>query len=105
MARASRADRETRREGRAGDHRRIGARRLLGWAALTAGAASNAADLLLAPEDYEMGVGAGVTSTVAPAWEAWFWVVAAGCAALAGGVLVRWALQDRGTSRVTRPTA
>jgi len=34
VARASRADRETRRDGRTGDHRRIGARRLLGWAAL-----------------------------------------------------------------------
>jgi uncharacterized membrane protein YkvA (DUF1232 family) len=34
VARASRADRETRRESRTGDHRGIGARRLLGWAAL-----------------------------------------------------------------------
>jgi Protein of unknown function (DUF1232) len=34
VARASRADRDTRHESRAGDHRGIGARRLLGWAAL-----------------------------------------------------------------------
>ena len=34
MARASREDRDTRRESRAGDHQRMGARRLLGWAAL-----------------------------------------------------------------------
>lgn len=78
---------------------------LLAWAALAATVASHAGDLLLAPEDYEMGVGAGAPSTVAPAWEAWFWVVAAGCAALAGAVLVRWALRERGAARVTRPTA
>jgi hypothetical protein len=77
---------------------------LLGWAALAAGFASRAADLLLAPIDYEMGVGAGVTSTVAPAWQTWLWTVAAACAGLAGAVLVRRALLYRGVARAARPT-
>jgi hypothetical protein len=78
---------------------------LLGWAALSATVAAHTADLLLTPVDDEMGVGPGVMSSVAPAWETWFWVVAAGCAALAGGVLIRWALQERGASRAPDPTA
>ncbi len=78
---------------------------LLGWAALAAAVASRAADLLLAPVDYEMGVGPGETSTVAPAWAAYFWTVAVICAALAGALLVRWALAGRAAARVSRPAA
>jgi hypothetical protein len=78
---------------------------LLGWAALAAAVASRAADLLLAPVNYEMGVGPGVTSTLAPAWATYFWTVAAVCAALAGALLVRWALAGRAAARVSRPAA
>ena len=78
---------------------------LLGWAALAASVASRAADLFLAPVDYEMGVGPGVTATVAPAWQAYFWTVAALCAVLAGGLLVRTALANREAARVTRRAA
>ena len=78
---------------------------LLGWAALAASVASRAADLFLAPVDYEMDVGPGATATVAPAWQAYFWTVAALCAVLAGGLLVRTALANRETARVTRRAA
>jgi len=78
---------------------------LLGWAALTAAVASRAADLLLAPVNYEMGVGPGVTSTMAPAWETYFWTIAAACAVLAGALLVRWAVVDRPAASVSRPAA
>jgi hypothetical protein len=78
---------------------------LLGWAALAAAVASRAPDLLLAPVDYEMGVGPGETSVVAPAWETYFWTVAAVCAALAAVSLVRWTLAGRSAARVSRPAA
>ena len=68
---------------------------LLGWAALAAAVASRAAELFLAPVNYASGDGPGVTSTVAPAWATYFWTVAAACAALAGALLVRWALAGR----------
>ncbi len=78
---------------------------LLGWAALSASVASRAADLFLAPVDYELGVGPGATATVAAAWQAYFWTVAAVCAVLAGGLLVRTALANREAARVTRRAA
>jgi hypothetical protein len=78
---------------------------LLGWAALAAAVASRATELFLAPVNYEMGVGPGETSSVAPAWATYFWTVAAVCAALAGALLVRWALAGRAAARVSRPTA
>ena len=78
---------------------------LLGWAALATAVASHAADLFLAPIDYELGVGPGVTSAVSPSWESWFWTVAVVCAALAGGLLTRWALADRAAARLRRPAA
>lgn len=78
---------------------------LLAWAALTAAVASRAAGLLLAPVDYEMGVGPGLTSTVAPAWATYFWTVAVICAGLAAALLVRWALADRAATRLRRPAA
>ena len=77
---------------------------LLGWAALAAAVASRAADLFLAPVDYEMGVGPGTTSVAAPAWQTYFWTVAAVCAALAGALLVRWALAGRSAAHISRPT-
>ena len=78
---------------------------LIGWAALATAVASHAADLFLAPIDYELGVGPGVTSVASPSWESWFWTVAAVCAALAGGLLARWALADRAAARLRRPAA
>ena len=78
---------------------------LLGWAALAAAVASRAAQLFLAPVNYASGDGPGVTSVVAPAWEAYFWAVAATCAALAGALLVRRALESRSAARISRPTA
>ncbi len=78
---------------------------LFGWAALSASLASRAADLFLAPVDYEMGVGAGATSSVAGAWGTYFWTMAAVCAALAGALLARWGLASRAAAGVTRPTA
>ena len=74
---------------------------LLTWAALTTAAASHAAGLFLAPVDYEMGIGPDVPAEVAPAWEAYFWTVAASCAALAAALLVRWALASRAAARVS----
>jgi hypothetical protein len=74
---------------------------LLGWAALAAAVASRAAELLLAPVDYEMGVGPGVTSVVAPAWEAYFWTVAAACAVLAVALLVRRAVMASSAAGVS----
>ena len=73
--------------------------------ALAAAVASHAADLFLAPLDYELGVGPGVLSAVSPPWESWFWTVAALCASLAGGLLARWALADRAAARLRRPAA
>jgi hypothetical protein len=78
---------------------------LLVWAALAAAGASRTAQLLLAPVNFEMGVGPGTTSVVAPAWATYFWTVAAVCTALAGALLVRWALAGRSAARVSRPTA
>lgn len=52
-----------------------------------------------------MGIGPGVTSVVAPAWATYFWAVAAICAALAGALLVRWALAVRAAASVSRPAA
>jgi hypothetical protein len=78
---------------------------LLGWAALTAAVASRTTDLLLAPVNYEMGVGLGETSTVAPAWATYFWTVAVICVALAGALLVRRALAGRSAAHVSRPAA
>jgi len=78
---------------------------LLGWAALAAAVASRAAQLFLAPVNLMSGDGPGVTSTVAPAWATYFWTVAAVCAALAGALLVRWALAGRAAARVSRPAA
>ena len=78
---------------------------LVGWAALATAVASHAADLFLAPIDYELGVGPGVTSVASPSWESWFWTLAAVCAALAGGLLARWALADRAAARLRRPAA
>lgn len=68
---------------------------LLGWAALSAAVASRAAGLFLAHVNYEMGVGPGEPSVVAPAWGAWFWTVTAVCTVLAAALLVRWALAVR----------
>lgn len=68
---------------------------LLGWAALAVAVATHATQLFLAPEDPERGIGAGVASDVAPAWQAYFWTAAALCAALAGALLTRWALAGR----------
>ena len=76
---------------------------LLGWAGLTTSVASRAADLFLAPVNLMSGDGPGVTSTVAPAWATYFWTVAAVCAALAGALLVRWALAGRSAAHVSRP--
>jgi hypothetical protein len=78
---------------------------LLGWAALAAAVATHAADLFLAPIDYELGVSPAATSAVASSWESWFWAVAALCAALAGGLLARWALAHSAAARVRRPAA
>ena len=78
---------------------------LLVWAVAAALVAARAGQLFLAPVDYELGVGTGVAAAVAPAWQAYFWTVAAVCAALAGGLLVRWALASRAVASVTRPAA
>lgn len=78
---------------------------LLGWAGLAASVASRAADLFLAPVNMMSGAGPGVTSAAAPAWQTWFWVVAAVCAGLAAGLLVRSALASRTAARLTHPAA
>ncbi len=78
---------------------------LLVWAALAAAVASRASELFIAHVNYEMGVGPGTASSVAPAWATWFWTVAAICAALACALLVRWALAGRAAARVSRPAA
>ena len=78
---------------------------LLGWAALAASVASRASGLFIAHVNYEMDIGPGTTSSVAPSWATYFWTVAAVCAALAGALLVRWALAGRAAARVSRPAA
>lgn len=74
---------------------------LLVWAALTAAVASRATELFLAPVNYASGDGPGVTSTVAPAWATYFWTVAAGCAALAGALLVRRVAMSRSAASLS----
>jgi hypothetical protein len=78
---------------------------LLGWAALAASVASRASELFIAHVNYEMGVGPGTASSVAPAWAAWFWTIAVICGLLAGALLVRWALAGRTAARVSRTAA
>ena len=53
------------------------------WAAGAAIVAASAQRIFLAPEDFELGIGAGVPSTAAPTWAAYFWIVAAVAALLA----------------------
>jgi hypothetical protein len=71
---------------------------MLVWAGTSAAVASRAAELFLAPVDYELGVGPGSASVVAPSWAALFWTVAALSVALAVALATRRAAAGRRTA-------